>query len=266
VHKQACKYIASLLTMILLTSCGGGTLLKEEYNDTTHIADIEDRARAPEMKKLVLATVNFSKPSRVYMQDFEPKIDNMLIEYMERQGYTFLPPHVFANAWNTAIRQTGDSYDPSTGRFKTDTHMKALALTLDYIKQNSDAAGILFTDLLEYEVAYMDGNKHNAKWHGVTRRFKKMGVGNNVPADFDWGRPSAVASLWVNIFDVEAMQRIFSGVGGIDSMEAINMKLSEPRFTRNKKLFDNNDNIEEGIQLALHPLINMPNWPGIKPE
>jgi hypothetical protein len=112
----------------------------------------------------------------------------------------------------------------------------------------------------------MDGNNHNAKWHGVTRRFKKMGVGNSVPADFDWGRPSAVASLWVNIFDVEAMQRVFSGVGGIDSMEAINMKMAEPRFTRNKKLFDNNDNIEEGIQLALHPLINMPNWPGVKPE
>lgn len=260
------KKFFSLVTIISLTACGGETFIRGEYNDTTHVAEVQDRARAPEMKKLVLANVNFSKPSRVYMQEFEPKIDNMLMEYMQTNGYTFAPPHVFSNAWNTAIRQTGDSYDPTTGRFKTDTHMKALALAIQYLKDNSEAAGIVFTDLLEYQVAYIHGTKHNAKWHGVTRRFEKMGVGNTVPADFDWGRTAAVASLWVNIFDIESMQRVFSGVGGIDGMEAINMKLSEPRFSRNKDLFDNDDNINEGIQLALHPLIDMPYWPGVKPN
>lgn len=265
-QKTALKSLLTLVTLTLLSACGGDTFVRGEYNDTTHIADIEDRARAPEMKTLVLANINFNKPSRVYMQEFEPKIDQMLVEYMESHGYTFAPAHVFNNAWNTAIRQTGDSYDPTTGRFKTDTHMKALALTLEYLKTNSNAAGIMFTDLLEYQVAYIHGNKHNAKWHGVTRRFDKMGVGNTVPADFDWGSTAAVASLWVNIFDIENMQRIYSGVGGIDGMEAINMKLSEPRFSRNKKLFDDKSHIEEGIQLALHPLIEMPYWPGVKPD
>jgi hypothetical protein len=260
------KKLVIVTLVSLVTACGGDTFTRGEYNDTTHLADIEDRARAPELKQLVLANVNFSKPSRVYMQEFEPKIDQMLIDYMQSQGYTFAPPHLFNNAWNTAIRQTGDSYDPTTGRFKTDTHMKALALTIQYLKDNSEAGGVIFTDLLEYQVAYTQGNKHNAQWHGVTRRYEKMGVGNTVPADFDWGRTAAVASLWVNIFDIESMQRVFSGVGGIDGMEAINMKLSEPRFSRNKDLFDNDDHIKEGIQLALHPLIDMPYWPGVRPE
>ncbi len=263
---QTSKILFMLVTLTSLVACGGDSFVKGDYNDTTHIADIEDRARAPEMKQLILANVNFNKPSRVYMHQFEPKIDQMLVEYMSANGYTFAPAHVFNNAWNTAIRQTGDSYDPTTGRFKTDTHMKAMALTLQHLKDNSDAAGILFTDLLEYQVAYIHGNKRNAKWHGVTRRFDKMGVGNSVPADFDWGKTAAVASLWINIFDLDSMQRVFSGVGGIDGMEAINMKLSEPRFSRNKDLFDDDDHIEEGIQLALHPLINMPYWPGVRPE
>lgn len=260
------RLIFSLAILLGLNACGGDTFTRGGYNDTTHIAEISDSAKAPKMKKLILANVNFNKPSRVYMQEFEPKVDQMLLEYMQQNGYTFEPAHVFNNAWNTAVRQTGDSFDPSTGRFKTDTHMRAMALTLKYLQENSDAGGILFTDLLEYEVAFIHGNVKSAKWHGVTRRFEKMGVGSSVPADFDWGRPSEVASLWVNIFDIESMQRVFSGVGGIDTMEAINMKLSEPRFSRKKDLFNDDADIEEGIQLALHPLIDMPDWPGTKPQ
>ena len=37
-------------------------------------------------------------------------------------------------------------------------------------------------------------------------------------------------------------------------------------FVRRKDMLDNEDFIDEGIQLALHPFIKMENWPGQMPE
>jgi len=252
-----------LITALILASCGstGG-----DYNDTASLGVVAPKAEQKDYKTLVLANVNFNKPSRIHFQDYEYKIDKMFTAYMESNGYTFLPSHVFTNAWNNAIRQTGATYDPSTGRLNEDKHLRALSLTIEYLKENTNANAVVFTDLLDFEVPFNQGSSHNAKWHGVSRRFSKQGVGNEVPAGFDWSRPVEVASLWVNIFDLETSNNVYRGIGGIDATVALNMKLSEPSFTRRKDMFKKDAFIQEGIELALHPLIRMNNWPGNKPK
>lgn len=248
------------ISAILLAACGatGGG----EYNDTASLGVVAPKAEQKDYKTLVLANVNFNKPSRIHFQDYEYKVDNLLVEYMESAGYKFLPSHVFTNAWNSAIRQTGATYDPSTGRLNEDKHLRALGLAIEYLKANTSANAIIFTDLLDFEVPFNQGSSHNAKWHGVTRRFTKQGVGNQVPAGFDWSKPVEVASLWINMFDLESSNNVYRGIGGIDATVSLNMKMAEPSFTRRKDLFKNDSLIQEGIELALHPLIRMNNWPG----
>lgn len=254
------KRILFALISTTLISCGGTT--SGGYNETAQLGVVSPKAEKKDYKTLVLADVNFGKPSRVHVQPFEYKVDKLVIEYMSGAGYEFLPSHVFTNAWNNAIRQTGATYDPTTGRLNDEKHLRALGLAIDYLKQNTKADAVIFTDLLDFEVPFNIGNNHNAKWHGVERRFTKIGVGNSVPAGFDWSKPVEVSSLWINVFDLETSENVYRGIGGIDSTMALNMKLAEPSFSRRKDLFKRDEYISEGISLALHPLIRMGNWPG----
>ena len=68
-------------------------------------------------------------------------------------------------------------------------------------------------------------------------------------------------ALMVTIYDIK-LNRIFTSRGGIDTLEAVDMKRSNPAFIRRKKLLKSEDHIEEGIELAFHPFILMDDYPG----
>ena len=70
-------------------------------------------------------------------------------------------------------------------------------------------------------------------------------------------------SLQVSVYNLE-LEQAFAGLGGIDLTDAIDTR-SGTGWVRRKDVLENEDYIDEGIQLAFHPMIVMDNWPGEQP-
>jgi hypothetical protein len=248
----------SLPLALLLGACatGGG------YNPTVFESQLEEERLAENpVRTVVIPHVNLGAPSRNYLEDEAPRIDAQVTAYLKEHGYTVLPQRDFAQHWNTAARAFGDPLDPTTGRVNMKTFAQIMQSVRDRFAETSDLDAFVFTDLVEFEVAFNNGLKHLARWDGVTRRPSMQGPGTSVSADFDWNRPASVASLQVSIFDME-LQRVFVGRGGLDATDAIDARSSAGRFIRRRNILENEAYLEEGVALALHPLIPMKNWPG----
>jgi hypothetical protein len=131
----------------------------------------------------------------------------------------------------------------------------------DQMKKTSDLDAFVFTDLVEIQVAFSGGLKHLARWDGVSRKPSLQGPGSGVSAGFDWGMQASAASLQVSIYNMD-LKRVFISRGGIDATDAIDTRSSSGRYIRRRNMLENEDHIREGIELALHPFIEMEAWPG----
>jgi hypothetical protein len=82
--------------------------------------------------------------------------------------------------------------------------------------------------------------------------------------DFDWNAPASVASLQATLFDT-ALERVFVSRGGLDATDAIDARSSGGSWVRRRQILENMSHVDEGIALALHPLVEMKNYPGDAP-
>lgn len=232
------------------------------YNPSTFPFELnEERMAQTRLKTVVIPHVNLGTISRNYLEKEAPRIDGLVSTFLKENGYKVVPQREFKQHWNTAVRAFGDPVDPTSGKINMRTFAQIMASVRDQMREEFDLDAFVFTDLIELEVSFSGGLKHLARWDGVTRKPSLQGPGDGVSADFDWNKPAAVASLQVSIFDME-LQRLFFSRGGMDATEAIDTRSSSGRFTRRRNMLENEANLEEGIQLAFHPLIEMKDWPG----
>lgn len=256
---RLCSVILILSLSQLITSCASNP-----YNPTVFPYEInESVVKSADFKRLIIAPINIGKPSRLYLQKREKYIDKMVEAYLRKHGYVVMSSRLFMSRWEEALDKYGEVYDPTTDRF-TRAYHPALAETIAYITQNSNIDGVVFTDLLEIETQFSDGINHVARWHGVSRKPALQGPGTGVPYDFNWGAAVKAATLFVNIFDA-SLQRVFMGAGGLELLDAVDMKSSSPDFVRRRDILENDTQIREGIQLAFHPLIEWSGYPRAEP-
>lgn len=252
-------YIVALgFIAVLVTACatGGG------YNPTTFQPEIEsDRLAREPVRTVVIPHVNLGTPSRNYLEEVAPRIDARLTAYLKDNGFEVLPQREFRKHWSTAVRAYGDPVDPTTARVNMKTFAQIMQSVRDEFAREGELDAFLFTDLVEFEVPFNNGLKHLARWDGVSRRPSMQGPGTGVSTDFDWNMPASVASLQVTAFGMD-LQRVFVGRGGLDATDAIDARSSSGRYVRRRNVLENEAHIEEGIALAMHPLIEMKNWPG----
>lgn len=248
----------SLLAILLVQACSS-----TRYNPTTFDYYINSEALKKEpIKKVMIATVNISgEPTRSILRDAVPKVDAMVVDYLEEHGYEVLPSHLFENAWRQAILNHGDFFDPTTGKVDTRGWQMVMASTLTQLKENKELDAIVFTDLIEHDVQHSPGLSHNAQWYGVSREPATEGSTDSVSMEFDWAQIIKGASLMVTMYSPEGVP-LFSSRGGLDTLYAINKRRSDKSFVRRKKILSRDSYIEEGIELAFHPLIKMEDWPG----
>lgn len=252
-----------ILASLLLAACastpgdggGGGTAYKASYD-----ARLGDRK---EFGKLVIAPINFGKPSRAYLAEHEARVDRMVRERLVAAGYEVLPSSLFEQAWREGVRKWGEPYNPSSGKLNDTVFQYVLVETLQKLAADTPAQAVVFTNLEELQVYFSPSGNHQAHFLGVTRRPSSRG-GEGVPVDFDWVQGVDAVGLYVNVFDVKLqtapngavqLQRLFNGAGGIEVTEYLNLKPSTPAWTREKAVLDNEDQLEEGIALALRPWI-----------
>ena len=239
-----------ILTALCLVACGstpsgdgGGTAYQATYD-----ARLADKAQ---FGRLVIAPVNFGKPSRNYLAEHEARIDRMVAERLTAAGYEVLPSELFEQAWKEGVRNWGEPYNPTTGKLNETVFQYVLGETVKALAAEGRVQAIVFTNLEELQVYFSPSGNHQAHFLGVTRRPSSRG-GEGVPADFDWVQGVDAVGLYVNVFDLK-LQRLFNGAGGIEVTEYLNLKPSTPRWTREKTVLNNDSFIREGLDLALKP-------------
>lgn len=254
-------FILTLFAAVLVTGCSS-----TDYNPTAYDYFIshEDIQQKP-LKKVILATVNVSgEPTRSVLRDSVDKVDGMIKDYIEANGISVAPSHLFNNAWQQALLTYGNFYDPTTGKVDREGWQKVMATTLQSLQSQKDIDAVIFTDLIEHDVQHSPSMKHYARWYGISREPATEGASSSVSTEFNWSQVIKGASLAITIYSTEG-KPLFSSRGGIDTLHSIDSRKSDKGFVRRKKILSRSSNIEEGIEIAFHPLITMKNYPGKKP-
>ena len=246
--------------VVSLSACGSATV-GGGYNATTPTNVFEPALfEQLDNKKVVIASVNLGGPSRNYLTKREAFVDARVQEYLEDAGYEVRPQREFAQRWNNAILIYGDPIDPTTGRVNQKSFIQIVQAVRDQLREQTDIGSIVFTDIIEKDVYYEQGLNRVTRFDGVTRKPAVQGAGSGVTAEFDWSRPVAAATLRVAWFNMN-LERLFSGEGGMDVTDAVDTR-SGTAFVRRRDVLENENHIDEGIAIALHPVIPMRNWPG----
>ncbi len=247
-----------LLTM--LNACGSATV-GGGYNATTPSNVFESAVfEKLDSRVVVIASVNLGVPSRNYLAKREPFIDARVTEYLESAGYDVRPQREFSQRWNNAVLIYGDPIDPTTGRVNQKSFIQIVQAVRDQLRQQTDIGSIVFTDIIEKDVYYEQGLNRVTRFDGVTRKPAIQGAGSGVTADFDWSRAVSAASLRVAWFNMD-LERMFSGEGGMEVTDAVDTR-SGTAFVRRRDVLENENQVDEGIAIAFHPVIPMKNWPG----
>lgn len=250
----------SLALILVLTACGsapssapstgGGGAATGGAAQGGYQGELADHAR---YGKLIIASINLGKPSRQYLAEHEERIDAMVAARLQKAGYELLPTKLFADAWHEAVLKWGEPYNPTTGKLNTISYQYAINETVQTLARTSGAQAIVFTNLDEIQVYFSPTGSHQTRFLGVTRKPSSRG-GEGVSGDFDWIQGVDAVGIYVRVFDMK-LKQLFDGAGGIEVTETLDLKPSTPRWTRSKKILDNDDFIEEGITLALQPWI-----------
>lgn len=249
--------LSVLFASVFVVACSTVT-----YNPTVFNYHFDEAAVAENPpKKLLLASVNVTgEPTLTMLRKAVPKIDELVVERLENAGYSFAPGHLFDNAWNQAIYTYGDFYDPTSGKVDRRNWQAVMASTLSSLK-DSGVDAVVFTDLIAHDAQHSGGMNHYARWYGVTRKPATQGAGTGVPVDFNWSQTIKAASLIVTFYDLDG-RPLFASRGGLDTLSAIDMRKPHLGFVRRDKILKNNSFNEEGVALALHPLVKMSRYPG----
>jgi hypothetical protein len=248
------------ISSLILVGCASGT--GGSYNPTVYPFEIDNELLATtEIKRVVIAPVNLGGATRNYLEDSEADVDKQVRDYLESNGFDVVSQRRFQQEWKTATRIYGNPIDPTSGRVNQKTFTLALVAVRDALVKSDDLDAIVFTDIIEKDIAFNGGLKHLARWDGVTRKPTLQGPGDGVSTDFDWNKNAKGASIWVNVYTVE-LQRVFSSVGGIDATQAIDTRSATGAYVRRRNVLENKNFIQEGIEIAFHPFIEMGGYPG----
>lgn len=251
--------LSSIIAIVTLGLVGCSSA--PTHNPTVYPFNINKEVIAEvDVKTVVIAHVNLGIRSRSYLERESKRIDGDVDKYLRAHGYKVLPQREFKQHWSTAERAFGDPVDPTTGKINMKTFAQIMTSVRDQMK-DSGLDAFIFTDLQEQQQSFSNGLKHLARWDGVSRKPSLQGPGNGVSGDFDWYTQAAVASIQISIYDME-LRHLFSSRGGLDATDAIDTRSSSGRFIRRRNILENEEHISEGIALALHPFIEMKDWPG----
>ena len=254
------RALATLTVLLFIAGCGGPG---GSQSPTVYEYEIDRELLAErQIRRVALASSSFTgEPTRHYLEPGAQRVRGMVRDYLRRNGYEVLPDHHFNNAWNQALRTFGEIYDPTTGRVDQTARQAVIVTTANALREAGTADAIVFADVIEHEVQHGSGMQHHARWYGVTRRPALQGPGQGVPVGFDWSQPVRAASLMITIYTVD-LEGVFASRGGLDTLQAIDLRMSSPAFVRRRSILANDSHLQEGIEIAFHPFIEMRRYPG----
>lgn len=257
-HKKAIhRWLSLLLTGALLSACQ-----TTSFNDTSYPFVINSEKMAEQaVNKVIIAHVNFGSPSKHYLKEYEKTIDKEVIAQLEAGGYTIESNAPFKKAWRDATRKYGEPFNPVTSQVNARAFQRVVYSAINTLKEQTDIKAVVFTDLIERQIAFGHHINRNAKWDGVSRKPKIKGAGTGISQGFDWSQTVPAASLSVTVYHVDG-QRLFQSIGGLEVTRQLDPnKGGNGRFVRRDKLFTSASNVRQGVNFALHPFVKMKGYP-----
>ena len=243
-----------------------GTLLcacqSTSFNDTAYPFVINaEKMDAQVVDKLIVAHVNFGGSSKHYLKKYEKTIDKEVKAQLESGGYTIASNALFRKAWRDAVRKYGEPFNPVTSQINPRAFKRVVYTAINTLKEQTDIKAVVFTDLIERQIAFGHHINRSAKWDGVSRKPKIKGAGTGISQGFDWSQTVPAASLSVTIYHVDG-QRLFQSIGGLEVTRQLDPnKGGNGRFVRRDKLFTSHSNVRQGVNFALHPFVKMKGYP-----
>lgn len=250
-----------MLLRVLLVLCISQWTLADTAATVYPYQFDESSLAGKEFHTLILASQNFGKPSRQYLAPHEEKIDRYVTEYLKSSGYKVLSSRIYAQALSAAEARIGDPFDPTSGKLNKERKQQVVADVLSQLRASQPALdGVVFTELLDRQVYFNQGIKRYARWDGVSRPPQLQGANKGVALDFDWTQAVDAVSIGIYIFTIDG-QRVLVGVGGMSLTQDVDTR-GGAKFKRSRNILSNESQIMEGIALALHPFIPIPDYPG----
>ena len=260
---QSIFRVSLVVIAIALAACAS-TSNKNVASTAFPYTVVDNEVGQEKYPRVLIAHVNFGKPSRKYLRPYESRIDEFVRDYLKDSDFKLVSSAVFEDQWTGAVRRYGSPFNPTTGKINQSSFAKTLSYVFEQLRARDIVDAVIFTDLIEREISYGNSINRVARWDGVSRKLSTQGPGSGVPSDFNWAQSVEAVSLWVNVFDMN-LQAIFQSAGGIEVTQALSLK-STPKFVRRRNLLGNRRSIEEGVALALHPMIEMNSYPGVARE
>lgn len=234
------------------------------YNPTVYSYEFNPDLAKKLNKQVMISPINYDKPSRHYLTEHEEPVDDTVKKYLKNSGYTVIPNKSFKSLWKKSEIEFGSPYNPSTGEM-TSGFKPALQSTLQTLfKQNPQLDAVIFTDLIEVPVQYSNASKKIAQWNGVHRKVKVEGVGEDLTDEFNWSHAVDGISIVIHVVNRD-QQLVQHSIGGMQIAQSIKLNNKNAKFSRRNDLLAHENEILEGVQLALHPWIIMKDYPQAKP-
>jgi len=257
-HKNTVhRWLSLLLTGTLLCACQ-----TTSFNDTSYPFVINSEKMAKQaVDKVIIAHVNLGAPSKHYLREYEKKIDNEVITQLESAGYVIESDALFRKAWRDATRKYGEPFSPVTSQMNARAFHRVVSTAINTLKEQTDIKAVVFTDLIERQIAFGHHINRSARWDGVTRKPKIKGAGTGISQGFDWSQTVPATSLSITVYHVDGL-RLFQSVGGLEVTRQLDPnKGGNGRFVRRDKLFTSQANMRQGVNFALHPFVKMKGYP-----
>ena len=256
---SAPENIARVLLLVLastvLTACQSFSNNETTYPYTYN----ENIIKAENPQRVVIAHTNLGSPSRQYLEPYASKIDAIVKARLEQGNFKVVSNREFQSEWRAAVRRQGAPYNEQTGHINQRALEAILADSLAAVQKKDLADAVIFTDIIERDVIFVGRGKRTANWDGVSRQVKLRGGGGQLSADFDWSQRTKAASLLVIAYSASG-EHIFKGAGGLDVTREIDPRSGTGRFVRKRSQFGAKHFIEEGVNIALHPLVVMESY------
>ena len=246
-----------IISLLFVASCSN-TLTTNAHTTFDYMLALEvDEKKL--LKKVVIATVNYSKRSPSYLRNRGYKADKLVVEYLKKNGFEVLAGNQFDTVWSRGLEVYGDYDDPYSAKFRRDRFESILADSLKVLKQEHGVDAVIFTDLMPKTVTFTSSTPHVTAWDGVKRRLQVRGD-KRIPRSFNWAHPFHAVSLSITIFHADN-RLLFSSVGGIEVIDNLDMRSGSPKVKRNRSILSDQDLLMEGAALAFHPFIAMHDYP-----
>ena len=250
------KIIALLLFSFWLVACA-----HHRNNDTVFPYQYQpELAKNSNIQRIMIVPVNYGVPSRHYLQAHEPFIDQQAAKYLQEAGYKTIPDKSFSSLWKKKILEYGEPYNPSTGKMSNIYPEMLHASLTKLFEQNPALDAVLFTDLIEEPLRFeKEGSKH-ASWSGVSRNIRTERIAYGEEAGITQNLTLQGVSIELHLLNRNGAL-VHHSRGGIQIIQSLELNNTKGKVRRRKDLLQDEEEIEEGIRLALHPFIVMDDYP-----